>query len=206
MVGRGLSRLVAPVIGSVTVTGKRADTFLQVMHRIERFTLQRARDGLTDDEFFWEPTPSSWSVRRRSECRTTSPFGDGDWVADFQGPEPNPVPMTTIAWLFWHIASVPSRLTDIDLFGGSRSMASGWTSPYLTHHPIFTNAADAVSTLRDGWAALRDVIERTSDDQFEVLTARYTYADEPPRGASASSGRPGPNTPGPSSSPGRLTR
>ena len=120
------------------------------MYRIEYFTLQRAWDGLTDDEFFWEPTPSAWSIRRRDECRTTSPFGDGGWVADFEGPEPNPVPMTTIAWLFWLIASVPSRLTDIDFFGGSRSMASGWTSPYLTHHPIFTNAAAAVSALRDG--------------------------------------------------------
>src|SRR6476620_8264107 len=110
----------------MTVTGKRADSFLHVMQRIEFFTLRRAWDGLTDDEFFWEPTPSSWSVRRRSECRTNSPFGDGDWLVDFQGPEPNPVPMTTIAWLFWHIASVPSRLTDTDLFDGSRSMASGW--------------------------------------------------------------------------------
>jgi hypothetical protein len=30
-------------------------------------------------------------------------------------------------------------------------MASGWTSPYLTHHSMFTSAAEAVTALRDGW-------------------------------------------------------
>jgi hypothetical protein len=49
---------------------------------------------------------------------------------------------------------MPGRLCDIDFLGGTRTMASGWTSPYLTHHPIFTSAAEAVTALRDGWQRL----------------------------------------------------
>jgi len=158
------------------MTGKRADTLLQLMYEIEHFTLARAQDNLTDDEFFWEPFTTTWSIRRQGQCRTPNPFGAGDWVADFEIPEPTPVPMTTIAWLYWHIGSMPGRLCDIDLLGGTRTMASGWTSPYLTHHPIFTRAAEAVAALRDGWQRLREAIERADDDQLEVTTAGYTYA------------------------------
>jgi hypothetical protein len=158
------------------MTRKRAGTLLEMMHPIEHFTLARAWEGLTDDEFFWEPFTTTWSIRRQDQCRTPNPFGAGEWVADFAIPEPAPVPMTTIAWLYWHTGSMPGRLCDIDFLGGTRTMASGWTSPYLTHHPIFTSAAEAVTALRDGWQRLREAIERADDDQLEVTTAGYTYA------------------------------
>jgi DinB superfamily len=177
------------------MTGKRAETLLELMHQIEYFTLARAWAALTDDEFFWEPFTTTWSVRRRDECRTSNPFGPGEWVADFEIPEPAPVPMTTIAWLYWHIGSMPGRLCDIDLLGGTRTMASGWTSPYLAHHPIFTSAAEAVSASRDGWQRLRGAIEQADDDQLEVTTAGYTYAAEPPRGGLCVVGPPGPAHP-----------
>jgi hypothetical protein len=158
------------------MAGKRADTLLQLMDQIERFTLTRAWQELTDDEFLWEPFATTWSIRRRDQCGTHDPFGAGEWVADFEIPEPAPVPMTSIAWLYWHIGSMPGRLCDIDFLGGTRTMASGWTSPYLTDHPIFTNAAEAVTALRDGWQRLREAIKRADDDQLEVTTPAYTYA------------------------------
>ncbi len=89
------------------MTGKRAETLLELMYQIEYFTLARAWEGLTDDEFFWEPFTTTWSIRRQDQCRTPNPFGVGEWVADFAVPEPTPVPLTTIAWLYWHIGSVP---------------------------------------------------------------------------------------------------
>jgi hypothetical protein len=173
------------------MAGKRADTLLDLMRPIEYFTLSRAWQGLTDDEFLWEPFTPTWSIRRPDQCRTPNPFGAGDWVADFAIPEPSPVPMTTIGWLYWHIASMPGRLCDIDFLGGTRTMASGWTSPYLAHHPIFTSAAEAVAALRDGWQRLREAIQRADDDQLEVTTAGYTYAQEPPRGGLCVLGPPG---------------
>jgi hypothetical protein len=165
------------------------------MYRVECFTLERAWTNLTDDEFFWEPTPSTWSVRRRDECRTATPFGKGEWVVDFQIPEPHPIPMTSIAWLAWHIGSVPGRLVEIDFLGGDRAMASGWTSPYLTHHAIFTTAAEAVTALRDGWAALRSAIEATTDEQLETLAPRYEYAQAPMTDGICVVGPPGPEHP-----------
>src|ERR1700751_2686705 len=173
------------------MAGKRADTLLELMHQIEFFTLARAWENLTDDEFFWEPVTMAWSIRRRDQCRTPNPFGAGGWVADFEIPEPTPVPMTPIAWLYWHIGSMPAHLCDIDFLGGTRAMASGWTSPYLTHHLIFTKAAEAVTALRDGWQRLREALERADDDQLEVTTAGYTYAAEPPRGGLCVPGPPG---------------
>jgi hypothetical protein len=52
------------------MTGKRADTLLELMYKIEHFTLARAWKDLTDDEFFWEPFPLTWSIRRQDQCRT----------------------------------------------------------------------------------------------------------------------------------------
>ena len=57
------------------MTGKRADTLLELMYRIEYFTLARAWGDLTDDEFFWEPFTMTWSIRRHDQCRTPNPFG-----------------------------------------------------------------------------------------------------------------------------------
>ncbi|MGW1979817.1 DinB family protein [Streptomyces sp. NPDC001889] len=52
------------------------------------------RAGLDDPACFWEPAPGAWTVRRGEA---------GRWVADWQVPEPDPVPTTSIAWLTWHI-------------------------------------------------------------------------------------------------------
>jgi hypothetical protein len=49
---------------------------------------------LTDAECLWEPGPGAWTVR----------LDDTDsWRADFEQPDPNPAPPTTIAWLTWHV-------------------------------------------------------------------------------------------------------
>jgi len=58
-------------------TGKRADTLVEHMGRIEYFTLARLWDGLTDDELFFEPVPNMWSVRRRGESTTDARSASG---------------------------------------------------------------------------------------------------------------------------------
>jgi hypothetical protein len=59
--------------------------------------------GLTDEEYLWEPVPGAWSLRPRGESRTSMAAGGGEWVADFEYPEPVPVPVTTIAWRLGHV-------------------------------------------------------------------------------------------------------
>lgn len=56
--------------------------------------LRRRVDGLTEPEHLWEPVADMWSVRPQ----------DGRWVADWAEPDPDPAPVTTIAWRLWHIA------------------------------------------------------------------------------------------------------
>jgi hypothetical protein len=61
-------------------------------------------DGLTDEEYLWEPVAGCWSVRPRHEARTPMAAGGGDVVADFAFPEPSPPPFTTIAWRMAHLS------------------------------------------------------------------------------------------------------
>ena len=53
-------------------------------------------DGMTDDEYLWEPVSGCWSVR---------PGPSGKWEAEREDPSPVPPPVTSIAWRTWHIAS-----------------------------------------------------------------------------------------------------
>jgi DinB family protein len=63
-------------------------------------------DGLTDDEYLWEPVPGCWSVRPRAEATSPMATGPGDTVIDYAYPEPDPPPVTTIAWRIGHITLV----------------------------------------------------------------------------------------------------
>jgi hypothetical protein len=60
--------------------------------------------GLTDDEYLWEPVPGCWSLRPRDEATSAMAAGAGDTVADFEYPDPDPAPFTTIAWRMGHIS------------------------------------------------------------------------------------------------------
>jgi hypothetical protein len=169
--------------------GARADTLLAMTYFMKRFTLERAWGGLSDDELFWEPAPGAWGIRRRSECTTPHPFptSDPDWVADYDGSRVQSIdlvtsvePMTTIGWVFWHCGSMPGRLAELDFLGGSHTAASGWTSPYLTPHPAFVTADDAVSTMRDGWARLVERLGAASDEDLTRPTEWWSFGQARP--------------------------
>lgn len=151
---------------------KLVDMALTSMFLIERYTLQRVWSGLTDQEFFWEPVPGCWSVRRRSDCETATPFGAGDWVADYDSAVVSTdwaakgEPVTTIAWLMWHFGSMPERTAQLDYLGGSETTNSGWASPYRAEHPRFTSAAEAIEALQSGWTSLRSRLQAASDEQL----------------------------------------
>src|SRR5215218_2263792 len=63
-------------------------------------------DGLTDEQYLWEPVPGMWSVRRRADATTPMAAGTGDTVIDYELPEPLPPPLTSIAWRLGHICVV----------------------------------------------------------------------------------------------------
>jgi hypothetical protein len=66
----------------------------------------RADEGpLTDEEYLWEPAPGAWSLRRRRQARSPRPFAPGEWLLDDAPGDPDPTPVTTIAWRLGHLHS-----------------------------------------------------------------------------------------------------
>jgi hypothetical protein len=125
----------------------------------EVYTRIRGRlDGLTDEEYFWEPAPGCWTIRQRA---------DGRWTGDGPLPRPEVEPFTTIAWRLWHL---------IDMYGENRAPrwldvppqgdAIGLEAPDST--PPST-AADAIAMLdraHDRWDAH---LALTTDESLRVL-------------------------------------
>lgn len=57
-------------------------------------------DGLSDAEYLWEPSAGCWTIR---------PGQDGAWTWDFTFPQPDPAPVTTIAWRLTHLTVTDDR-------------------------------------------------------------------------------------------------
>ncbi|MGW6194935.1 DinB family protein [Kribbella sp. NPDC055110] len=81
--------------------------------------LQGRVEGLTDEEYFWEPFDGCWTVRAT----------DDGFVADWAWIPPAPPPFTTLAWRITHIA---------DLLQAER------TATWFGHEPAATDAEAAV--------------------------------------------------------------
>jgi len=84
--------------------------------------------GLTDGELHWEPVPGCWGIRRRDEATTPMAAGAGEWVADYAYPEPEPAPVTTIAWRLGHVTvgCLAKRAADHFGTGGVSYEATEW--------------------------------------------------------------------------------
>lgn len=81
----------------------------EVVDQLESHWRSRLRprlDGLTDDEYFWEPVPGSWSLRRRGEGSAPISLGSGEFRMDYAEPPHDREPVTTIAWRLAHLIDV----------------------------------------------------------------------------------------------------
>jgi len=129
----------------------------------------RARlEGLTDDEYLWEPTPGCWTIRPRD---------DGTWTADWPLPRPEPEPFTTLAWRLWHV---------IDMYGEDR--APKWLDVPPQGDPIGFDGPDREppATATDALARLELAHDRwdahlslTDDERLSQLVGPVggEYAD-----------------------------
>jgi hypothetical protein len=68
-----------------------------------REQLRPRLNGLTDEEYRWEPVPGAWNVRPRGTGTAPIAVGGGEFTMDYAMPEPDPPPVTTIAWRLGHI-------------------------------------------------------------------------------------------------------
>ncbi len=98
-------------------------------------------DGLTDEEYLWEPAPGCWSVR---------PGPDGRSIMD--GGSADPPPLTTIAWRICHV---------IDLLAAERNATWLGLGPLRTVRDVErdgepASAAEAQEQLRAAYSLFRD--------------------------------------------------
>ncbi|WP_406011165.1 DinB family protein [Streptomyces sp. NBC_00637] len=70
-----------------------------------RKNLRPRLNGLTDEEYFWEPVRGCWSIRPHGTSDAPISEGSGKWTMDSASPDtmPAPPPVTTIAWRLAHI-------------------------------------------------------------------------------------------------------
>jgi hypothetical protein len=115
-------------------------------------TIRERVEGLTDDEFFWEPVPGCWTVRLRD---------DGRWAVDYpEPPHPDPAPFTTIGWRLVHVAECKVMYHEY-AFGPAR----------LTFPEIDSahTAAAAIAQLEAGHAMLVRDLETQDDAGLDHL-------------------------------------
>jgi hypothetical protein len=97
--------------------------------------------GLGEAEYCWQPVAGCWGVRAEGDT----------WVADWADPDPDPAPVTTIAWRTWHIAvdaldSYSERLFDTR---GTGLTGTQWVGTWAEAEPLM---AAAFAVYRDGVA------------------------------------------------------
>lgn len=91
----------------------------EVVDQVEshwRLQLRPRLNGLTDDEYFWQPVPGCWTVSPRGRSEAPMSLGRGDFTWDYGEPGPDE-PMTTIAWRLAHV-TVGLAETNGARFGG----------------------------------------------------------------------------------------
>jgi hypothetical protein len=104
-------------------------------------------DGLTDEEWLWEPVPGCWTLR--------------DGTMDFAIPEPAPSPVTTIAWRLHHIQAC----NEVEL-SWIRDEPVPWEDVQVP-----SSADEGVGLWARSANALRDAVDAMSDVDLEIATA-----------------------------------
>jgi DinB superfamily len=120
-------------------------------------------EDMDEKEYFWEPAPLSWSVRRRGP--TVHGWGSGEFVCEDAFPQPQPVPVPTIAWRVIHLAA----WTDI-----YRGFAFGETRPDLRDFEIPGDATAGIAWLYRAQDDFTDAVEKLSGEAiFEPRPAHW---------------------------------
>jgi DinB superfamily len=123
----------------------------------------RARwDGLTQEEYLWEPVKGCWSVRDNG----------GVVSVESADPDPEPAPVTTIAWRLWHIGS--------DCFSGYTQGGLGpWPLP-VRDLEWFMDVDQAVAAVDTAWLAFRAGLGKLGEDGMNSALGETwgPYADD----------------------------
>ena len=120
-------------------------------------------DGVTEDEYLWEPASPCWSVRRRGPA--VRGWGSGEFVCEDAWPPPDPLPTTTIAWRVIHLAA----WTDI-----YRQFAFGDTRPDLNDVDVPGDVGAGLAWLYGAQDDFIDAVDGLSaESAFEPRPAHW---------------------------------
>ncbi len=123
--------------------------------------ISRARlEGLSDEEYLWEPAPGCWSLRRRGEAMSNRARGAGEWLLDFARPEPTPAPVTTIAWRLGHLYSGFSLRWEWT-FGGRQKLEEA-----IEFSPSAAVSLERFWALMERW---RESVGAMTDQQLDMI-------------------------------------
>jgi hypothetical protein len=111
--------------------------------------LRHRLEGLTDDEFFWEPDRGCWTIYEDDP---------GHWTYHYAFPDPDPAPVTTIGWQIVHVATCKLMYHEW-AFGPAKL-----TFPDIV---IPSTAAAAIELLDKGQGLIRDELARTTDARLD---------------------------------------
>lgn len=125
--------------------------------------------GLTDEEYFWEPVPGAWGVRRREEVRSPDCWGRGQWAVEhcFDGSQAPPT--STIGWRLLHAYDCTTDFTSRAFGHGGRD----WNDI-----DVPGDAATAVAMMRDAVATLQRELASADD---AILLGPGAIDDDRPR-------------------------
>lgn len=130
-------------------------------------------DGLTDEEYLWEPVPGAWSVRPRGAAITPMAVGGDEQLIDWAYPEPTPAPVTTIAWRLGHVIVGVLGMRNAAHFG--RDQVDYATFSYAP------TAAAALTQLEGEVTVWLDSVKNLGDEGLELPCgpAEGPFADAP---------------------------
>jgi hypothetical protein len=107
-------------------------------------------DGVTDEEYLWEPVRGCWSIRRADDG-TFHP----DWVA-----AADPAPFTNIAWRMCHLIRCYGEQRNRVWLGVSTDDAP---DRFEVTAPAPATAADALACLAAAYSEWTSVLDRVSE-------------------------------------------
>lgn len=116
-------------------------------------------NGLTDEEYFWEPVPDCWTVHP-------------DGAIDFAYPPPEPAPVTTIGWRLAHVIVGVLAVRNHSHFGGPPADYESWA--------YATDADTALTQLDAAYGDWISGVRKLSDTDLATPCgpAEGPYADE----------------------------
>ncbi|MEO3928796.1 DinB family protein [Micromonosporaceae bacterium B7E4] len=113
-------------------------------------------DGLTDEEYHWEPVDGGWGVRPRGGVDAATAHGAGRYVIEYAMPEPAPPPVTTIAWRLAHVI--------VGVFGQRSAAHFGGPPVDYDSFDYAGTAAEALHQLDTAYATWRDGVRGLGPD------------------------------------------